>query len=108
MDAIKAFFTKYHAVPAGQAGPQWDRATDAALLGWAADDCATWDADPTAHPHLRARMEEVRGELNRRDTSKEIGENPFRAAAVQIETRLKPWPPEAAARLVEAIRAWPR
>ena len=49
-------------------------------------------------------MEEIRDELNRRDTSKEIGENPLRKAAVGIELRLKPWTPEAAASLMQVVR----
>lgn len=54
MDAIKSFFTKYHAAPASDAGPRWDQASDAALIGWASGDIEMWD---------RPNAESVRAEL---------------------------------------------
>ncbi len=64
MNAIQAFFRKYHAVPANDAGPQWSQASDAALCGWADQDCQLWDT--TLAPDgmvLWTRMVEVRNEL---------------------------------------------
>jgi hypothetical protein len=66
MDAIKGFFQKYGAVPATRSGPVWSAATGEALAVWAEGDAATWDADPSARPHLRSRMLEVRNESWRR------------------------------------------
>ena len=65
MDAVKSFFQKYSAVPVNDAGPMWPRASDAALLEWAQDDCNLWDRTlPEAHrEHLRARMQEIGNEL---------------------------------------------
>lgn len=37
-DTIGDFFRCHHAVPATDAGPQWDKATVEALRGWAAGD----------------------------------------------------------------------
>jgi hypothetical protein len=68
MDAVKAFFAKYHAVPATDAGPDWANASDEALLGWAAGDCAAWDAtaDPAARRHIGARLGQLAAELRTR------------------------------------------
>lgn len=66
MDAVKAFFAKYHAVPATGAGPQWERATDEALLGWALGSAESWDANPQERGALRSRMADLGNELYRR------------------------------------------
>lgn len=63
MNAVQSFFAKYHAVPADDLGVDWSKATDAALLGWAADDCRLWDASPAARPGLAARMFEIAVEI---------------------------------------------
>jgi len=34
MDALKAFFRKYNAIPATDAGPAWSQATEDVLIGW--------------------------------------------------------------------------
>jgi hypothetical protein len=60
------FFQKYHAVPANDYGPQWDRATDEALAGWAKSLAESWDANPTDRGILRSRMVEVGNELWKR------------------------------------------
>ena len=68
MDAVKSFFAKYHAVPASFAGPQWDKATLDALVGWATEDCRTWGTtlDNLDRLSLQNRMAEIRAELWRR------------------------------------------
>lgn len=65
MDAVKSFFAKYHAVPANDAGPQFDKASDAALLGWAEGDCKAWDRTLSGPDRktLQNRMVEIRREL---------------------------------------------
>src|SRR5689334_7440235 len=68
MDAIRDFFQQHGAVPANDAGPQWDKASDEALLHWAEQDCETWDRCPNAHPRLYDRMKDIHDELMRRST----------------------------------------
>ncbi len=65
MNAIQDFFRKHNAVLATEQGPQWSEASDAALCGWATDDCRLWDTDTDAENWtlLKARMVEVRNEL---------------------------------------------
>lgn len=58
-DAIKSFFGKYHAVPAGDGGPDWKAASTDALLGWFAGDAPLAPASPA----VRARLEQVANEL---------------------------------------------
>lgn len=63
----KSFFTKYHAVPATDVGVMWTQASETALMGWADSDCAAWDRDESARPHLVVRMGEIATELRRRN-----------------------------------------
>lgn len=39
MDGVQYFFAKYHAVPANNAGAQWDKASVDSLLGWLNGEC---------------------------------------------------------------------
>ncbi len=65
MNAISAFFRKHHAVLVADQGPQWAEASDAALCGWAADDCRLWSSPGPVSglPQLLERMQAVRNEL---------------------------------------------
>jgi len=96
MDAIRDFFQRHGAVPAGGPGPRWDKATDESLLHWAEQDCRLWDSDPDAHPYLYDRMKNLHDELMKRSAG--LGEvfegydsiisRRFRLAA-KISLRLK-------------------
>jgi hypothetical protein len=70
MDAIRSFLTKYHAVPATEAGPDWGMASDEALIGWAKADCRAWDEHPEARHLLIDRMADIGRELSRRTAGK--------------------------------------
>ena len=72
MDALRDFFRRHHAVPvtAGRGGDRIDypAATDAALCGHAAADCAAWDSTLPGYVRLdvRNRLIAIRGECWRR------------------------------------------
>lgn len=66
MNAVQSFFKKYHAIPATNAGPQWDKATTEALIGWADGDCKVWDENADAHARIVDHMADVGNELHRR------------------------------------------
>jgi hypothetical protein len=80
MDAIKGFFRDHHAVPANDAGPQWDKASNESLRGWAAG------RGPFA--------EAARTEFRKRGVDATAGE-PF-----------DPVPAWMATYSTEAVRAW--
>lgn len=65
MDAIKGFFTKYNAVPAGNRGPNWEKASLSALLGWVEADLKLYDAGQR-DPHFTKRLIDLRDELKAR------------------------------------------
>lgn len=73
MTEIQFFLAKYHAVPANDDGPVWERATDDALCGWAAEDKETWKSNPGARRDIEPRMVRVYRELDRRREAAEIG-----------------------------------
>ena len=64
-DAIKGFFSKYNAVPAGDRGPNWSAASLESLLGWLAADLRLYD-DGQRDSHFLARLHAIRRELKRR------------------------------------------
>lgn len=67
MDAVRGFFTRYHAVPANDAGPEWESASDDALIGWLTGEfnlLRRGDGDPR-RKLLRGAVAEAWSRVNR-------------------------------------------
>lgn len=88
MDAIKSFFKKYNAVPAGKSGePEWASATTDALIGWAEKDCKAFDLLYAEEEYyIRIRMIAIGNELYQRCT--EVGTVEMRSAVDAIFARV--------------------
>lgn len=65
MDAVKAFFAKYDAVPANDRGVEWDKAGLDALLGWLDGSAGNARAGVGGH-HARKTLRESATECWRR------------------------------------------
>jgi hypothetical protein len=93
MNPIADFFRRHGAVPANDTGPQWDRASEAVLLGWFGQLASIvrcgWNAEagrnatPTERQGQASLYAEIVAEVQRRasrsDASPEIMAAAFRA-----------------------------
>lgn len=66
MNAIQSLFQKYNAVPADDAGPQYDIAQDEPLIQHAAALVRAWDTSPDTHGVILPELKDIRNALKAR------------------------------------------